>query len=510
MLFRFYLKDYLSFDEIDIEFKKGLNIFTGPSGAGKSIFMNALLGNFALKGSEALLSEVSILNSLIENENFGIEKDEDIVIKQLKKEKIRYFINSQTVSKKALKEFAGTLVNYLHLKDTSDFKSSRLLELADIIIKKEDSGFESLKEEYIKTYTRFNEVLDKLQKIEEEESQIEELKEFAKFEIEKISSIDPKADEYDKLNEIKKMLSRKDKIEEALNEAGAIFELGPKVSGALELLESDTGFFDDCMNELENIFERSKDELFGLEEIDIEETLTRIEKLSSLNKRFGSIEKALEYKFQKEQELQNYENITFEKSKLIKEKERLSVDMNISAEKLTQKRTKALKILEERINKILGFLYLSNASFKLERTEFGVNGRDSVVFRLLGVDLNNISSGEFNRLRLALLNIRSEYELCNGGILFLDEIDANLSGKESEAIAAVLSNLGKYYQIFAISHQPQLTSKADQHFLIEKLEGISTIRELGKKQRVDEISRMISGEHITKEAKEFAQNLLKD
>src|SRR5690606_40957240 len=77
-------------------------------------------------------------------------------------------------------------------------------------------------------------------------------------------------------------------------------------------------------------------------------------------------------------------------------------------------------------------------------------GKDGVNFKLNGVNLQTISSGEFNRLRLALLTVMSEIQIVDNGILFLDEIDANLSGKESSAIAKVLSQLAHSYQIFAI------------------------------------------------------------
>ncbi|MDD2641219.1 MAG: DNA recombination protein RecN, partial [Arcobacteraceae bacterium] len=126
-----------------------------------------------------------------------------------------------------------------------------------------------------------------------------------------------------------------------------------------------------------------------------------------------------------------------------------------------------------------------------------------------GLKLQTISSGEFNRLRLALLTAMSEVDIVNNGILFLDEIDANLSGKESSAIAKVLTELSKSYQIFAISHQAQLTASATGHFLVDKHNGKSHVRKLNEDERMNEIARMISGENITQEAKDFAQNLLK-
>ena len=103
----------------------------------------------------------------------------------------------------------------------------------------------------------------------------------------------------------------------------------------------------------------------------------------------------------------------------------------------------------------------------------------------------------------------SEFDIVDNGILFLDEIDANLSGKESDAISKVLTRLSQSYQIFAISHQPQLTSSANQHFLVDKVDGKSFVRELNDKEKINEIARMISGESVTLEALEFAKNLLK-
>ena len=90
----------------------------------------------------------------------------------------------------------------------------------------------------------------------------------------------------------------------------------------------------------------------------------------------------------------------------------------------------------------------------------------------------------------------------------MDEIDANLSGEESMSVAKVLTKLAKNYQIFAISHQPQLTSQAKQHFLVYKEDGISRAKVLQSDERINEIARMVSGDSITQEAIQFAQKLL--
>ena len=93
MISRFYLKDYLSFKQLDCEFENGLIIFSGPSGAGKSILMNSILSLFGNGISKAKLSEVTIENSNITSENFSIEKNEEFVIKQTTSSKTRYLLN---------------------------------------------------------------------------------------------------------------------------------------------------------------------------------------------------------------------------------------------------------------------------------------------------------------------------------------------------------------------------------------------------------------------------------
>ncbi|MGP2657190.1 AAA family ATPase [Malaciobacter sp. WC5094] len=508
MIDRVYLENCLSFEKVELNFEKGLNVFTGPSGAGKSILMEAILSLFSLSDVKSKLGEVTLVNSNIENEAFDISNNDEIIIKTIKKEKVRFFLNNQTISKKKLNEFSSKLIKHLNLKDTSDFQSSKLISFLDNLASKENKEFNTLKKEFIKFYQELKSVRAKLEKIYEDESKLEDLKEFAKFEIDKIEAINPKIDEYEELNEIKKKLAKKDKLEAAIKEASVILNYNSSVNNALELLEIDSSFFDDTMNELTNIFEKFNDSLYELEDIDIENVLDRIEKLSSLQKRFGSIKECLEYKEEKIKELESYENISFEKSVLEKKQNDLREELEILSLSISKIRKKVSVLLENKINKYLKDLYLGNAKIIFDIKEIDITGIDLIKFELAGVSLETISSGEFNRLRLALLTSMSEFDIVDNGILFLDEIDANLSGKESEAISKVLTKLAKSYQIFAISHQPQLTSSSNQHFLVDKNKGTSIVKKLDTQGRVNEISRMISGENITEEAVRFAKNLL--
>jgi len=93
------------------------------------------------------------------------------------------------------------------------------------------------------------------------------------------------------------------------------------------------------------------------------------------------------------------------------------------------------------------------------------------------------------------------------GILILDEIDANVSGDESIAIAEMIAKLSLAYQIFAISHQPHLAAKAKQHIVVSKVGKYSKAEVLNDEGRVQEIARIIAGENPTPQALEFAKKL---
>ena len=282
MIYSYYLKDYLSFNEVNIEFSKGLNIFTGPSGAGKSIFMQAMLSCFALNDVKSSISEVNMKNSTLELDEFDISMDDDIYLKAIKKDKVRYFLNNQSISKSSINTLSTKLIKYINSKKSDEFSSENLLIFLDRIVSKEEKKYSKLLDSYKSNYKIYLQLKTNYIKILDDEKKVEDLKEFTKFEIQKIQSIDPKVDEYEELSEIKSKLSKKDKVQESLSKVSDIFTYQSNVNQLLDLLDVDSSFFDDSMNELNNIIEKYNDNLDDLNEIDIEHVLDRIEKLVSL------------------------------------------------------------------------------------------------------------------------------------------------------------------------------------------------------------------------------------
>ncbi|MGE4396690.1 MAG: AAA family ATPase [Sulfurimonas sp.] len=507
MIERFYLKEYLSFKEVELDLKSGLVVFTGPSGSGKSILMSSILSSFGSGTCDASLCEATVSWELDTDEH-GIENDDVYIFKQIKKEKSRYFINNQSLPKKAMSSLSSNYLRHLSLRDFSDFENENLLLILDSRISKQNPNIDLLKDEYKESFLEHRRVKKELLLIEDEQKRVTELKEFAAFEIKKIEDVNPKVSEDEELLEIKKELSKKEKALEAITRANALFEHEHSVFSALDMLNVDNSFFNDAMNELRAVMESAEEKFNALDEVDIEEVLNRLEELSELKRRYGGIKEALEYKEQKIQELQKYENIEITKGDLESKESTLRAKVEDLAQKITALRTDELKHFKEDLNRYLKQLYLRDADVAINSSEYGILGKDEILLKLNSTDLQKISTGEFNRLRLAVLALKSEFMNKNGGVLMLDEIDANLSGEESMSVAKVLKELSEHFQIFVISHQPQLTSMGDQHFLVHKKDDESYVKELGFDERVDEIARIISGANITQEAREFAKELL--
>ncbi|MBL0686506.1 MAG: AAA family ATPase [Sulfurospirillum sp.] len=507
MIERLVVKNQLSFKEVDVSFSDGLIAFTGSSGAGKSILMQSILSLFGQCDANANSVE-AIVNEKINLEEFGLQSEDINIFKYIKSKSTRYFINTESISKKSMTKISSSFLNSFKLRDNEEFENKKLIVLLDALVSKKISSHVKDILEFEKEFFEYKKIKNRLNSIEEKETKLKELKEFALFEISKIDDIDPKIGEDIELMNFKRSLSKKEKIKESLEDASKIFNFEGAVNQFLKFIEKKSDFFNESMDELRATIEDERERLSTLDEKNIETILDRIEKISFLKSRYGSIEDVLEYNEKKKKELKEYEKISFEKTKLLSTCKEKSNLLKIKSTTLSQRREEFIEILNQKINSYLEMLYMPKVDIVISKTELYEKGFDSLHVELGRINIKKISSGEYNRLRLAFIATTSEYFLNVGGILVLDEIDANLSGKESMSVAKVLKILSKKYQIFAISHQPQLSSQADSHFLVTKDETGSKVKLLDKNERIVELARMVSGEEVSSEATIFAQKIL--
>ena len=195
---------------------------------------------------------------------------------------------------------------------------------------------------------------------------------------------------------------------------------------------------------------------------------------------------------------------------------------NNASNLLSESRKKAATILSKEINKELPYLKLENAKFNIEvnnldKDKFSNQGIDKITFTActnVGMSMQPInkiaSGGELSRFLLAIKCVL-ETNIHNRTLLF-DEIDSGIGGSVANAVGIRLAKLGKAYQTIIITHSPQVSSKGDQHYLIEKntIDGVtySRVSELLGKDRIEEIARMLSGNIVTPEARDAAYQLI--
>ena len=506
MIERLYFRDLVTFKEVELEFEQGLVVFSGPSGAGKSVLISAILSSFGYSTQgTAKLCEVTLHKpTKLISESFEFE--DELTVKTLKKDKLRYLIDGQNISKKALHEMFMPYVQYLSVRDKSGFESETLITMLDTSLIAKDKSFKKLLKEYKKRYVNYKEKTHELAKIKEDEAKLAELIEFATYEVNKIEKLNPQVGEDEELMQVKKQLSRIDKIKASLSTAMDIFSAESAVEEVYRLLDKDASVFTDAMNQVRADFEETEHLASELEEMDVEEILDRLSDITALQQRYGSIEEALAYKEIKQKELAGYQNIEQDKSMLESFLSMEYMELSTLARQLSAYRKKEAQVLEKVLEGYLKTLKLPALSFTFTTTSLESNGADVLDVMLGGSTTTTLSGGEFNRVRLALMASTIQ-ENKNEGVLILDEIDANVSGDESIAIAQMITKLSKAYQIFAISHQPHLSAQANQHIVVTKDAQKSQVIELSEEGRIHEISRIIAGENPTNEAVEFAKKL---
>lgn len=193
-----------------------------------------------------------------------------------------------------------------------------------------------------------------------------------------------------------------------------------------------------------------------------------------------------------------------------------------AADSLSKARGRAIKFLEGAINRELPPLKLERARFvvnfaKLDEPRWGEYGWDDVSFAVStnpGADpgpIENVASGgELSRFMLALTVVLARGQAAE--TLIFDELDSGIGGATAAAVGERLKRLSEHLQLLVITHSPQVAALADHHWKVNKVtfrnNAITDVAVLERRDRREEIARMLSGATITDEARAAADRLL--
>ncbi|MGZ8312786.1 MAG: DNA repair protein RecN, partial [Allosphingosinicella sp.] len=194
-------------------------------------------------------------------------------------------------------------------------------------------------------------------------------------------------------------------------------------------------------------------------------------------------------------------------------------DYDAAAATLSAGRRAAAGRLDRAVAAELAPLKLDLARFRtiIAEAEPSTAGRDRVEFEVstnpgapFGPLVRIASGGELSRFILALKVALAEQG--GAGTMIFDEIDRGVGGAVASAIGDRLHRLAETAQVLVVTHSPQVAARGARHLLIEKShDGLVTrtsVHALDDARRREEIARMLSGAHITEEARAQATRLL--
>jgi len=548
------IKNVALIEIIEINFEKGLNVFTGDSGSGKSLILDSL--NTLFGGSnippnhlirpgtnecsiEAVFTNTQIIkNWLIKNKiptNLELLKVRRLSTKKNTKISNNYFVNNFKVSKKIiislgtlLLDFSGQNDSFLlrsqdYLRSIIDELGSNELTKINNAVRKEWKKMNLLKKE-------INISSMKLQKAIENHfasTKILKILDDANLgypnEIETLKSEQIKlANNVELSNSVEFSLSKlNDYGHEISSVTTLIFESLKKLNRVIQYDQSINDFTEKLTFIQEQVDELIVNLSNYLNSVDNREDSLkviqdRLFKLQNLEKTFSLELPDLIKKRDELRDISSEENCENKLKTLNNQFQKTSEVFQQCLNIQSSKRKLIANQLIKNVTATLKFLGLKNASFNIEilDTEFSENGKDNISFLFsanpdqdLAPIHKVISGGEMSRFLLALKsNISKTSET-----IFLDEIDSGLSGDSLKFLIRLIRDISKKQQILCITHQPNLAACADVHFKVQKrFQNGLTYTNLTclktKKQRQNELVQLIGGGFD--EASDYALTLL--
>ncbi|MGB5946187.1 DNA repair protein RecN [Paenisporosarcina sp.] len=552
MLKELSIKNFAIIEEVSVSFSDGLTVLTGETGAGKSIIIDAVHLLAGGRGSQEFIrhgAKKAELEGLfyIHNpqhpvfqklQDVGIEADEDSVI--LRRDindhgKSVCRVNGKLVTIAILREIGGSLIDIHGQHESQELMDERLhISLLDQFA---GSKLHRSKESYTGLFQKYMKLKKELADVSDNEQQIAQRIDLYQYQINEIDAIELIDNEDEDLQAERKKFQNYHKTFERISAAHEALNGESKgldwIGNAMSELE-DIASFDESYKEQAELVSNS---FYSLQELSYqlksemdesefdEERLNVIEErlaaIQSLKRKYGnSIEEILAYRHKIGEELDALMNRDERIQQRQKALEQIEKDLEIEAKELTIYRKKAAKSLSEAIVLQLRELFMEKATFEVifkASAGFDKNGKDDVSFYMstnVGEPAKPISKiasgGELSRMMLALKGIFSKHQGITS--IIFDEVDTGVSGRVAQAIAEKIANISLSSQVLCITHLPQVAAMADQQLLIEKeVTGKRTMTKLTEvtgQNRVQELSRMMSGSEITTLTLEHATELL--
>lgn len=545
------IRNVVLIDKLDLDFQNGFSVLSGETGAGKSILLDSvglLLGKRAEVGMiRSGCDKLSVCGSFEIADKKGelaalcaeydLDFDHEIIIKRTLNQdgKGKIFFNDQPITQKLLKEIGSYLVE-IH----GQFDNQGLLNPATHLSVLDGYGAYPEKITVLKTaFAAYKKAKDNRVNAEAKIAQSKADEDNLRHWVDEFQKMQPRENEQEELEEKRRQMMNAEKILEnldaaykALNQGGvqsalrqaqtAISRVNVLLNGKFDNIYSllDTALVnaDEAGEEIEaasNEVSLNQNELDAVEE--------RLFALKALARKHNTTIEELPLVWQQmEENLRNLELGEDDIENLRKLEEAAYKDYVKKATEVSQARLAAALRLDGKIQAELPDLKMEKARFMTQistkpENQWNENGRDDVCFMVstnpntpYGSISKIASGGELARFMLALkVNLAQTSQV---ETMIFDEVDTGIGGATAQAVGEKLAKLGEQVQVLVVTHSPQVAAQSKYHYKVEKttVDNVTTtsLRELSAAEKTEEVARMLSGEHITDEARAAAKVLI--
>ncbi|ABM45383.1 DNA repair protein RecN [Bartonella bacilliformis str. Heidi Mejia] len=552
MLVQLSIHDIVLIEKLDVNFSAGLSILTGETGAGKSILLDSLSLSLGGRGDASLVRHGAVQGQVIAvfdvpishpvrqliREN-GFDDEGDIILRRVQSNdgRSRAFINDQVVSISLMRNVGRMLVEIHGQHDDRALVDANTYRQLLDSFGQLDGDVSNLR----KCYQIWRELEQRVQQQRVKVENAAREADYLRASVEELDKLEFKIGEEEELSLRRSDMLKLEKIATDIKEANDLFNgqkspipvlsnlmrrLERKIDESQALIEPIVKSIDDALCALEIAQEGIETTMQALD-FDISE-LERIEErlfaLRGLARKYHiSVDELAQLRDKMNTDLADFDTAQITLEHLEVEMQEAQKNYDTLAQALSVKRKEVARRLSESVMIELPALKLEKAEFivkiQSDAEKRSADGIDRVEYWVqtnpgtrAGPMLNVASGGELSRFLLALKVVLVD---CGSApTLIFDEIDTGVGGAVAAAIGQRLLRLSKDVQVFAVTHAPQVASKAHNHFLISKIEEsdgrhfVTDIRKLEKHERAEEIARMLAGEQITEEARAAAQKLL--
>lgn len=552
MLSLLHIENIALIQSADIRFEPGYNVLTGETGAGKSIVIDsigAVLGERTSRelirtGAKsalvtAVFTQVPPLPWLEEN-GIAIHDGEVLLQREIQGDGRNVCrVDGRLVTVAQLRELGRQLLNIHGQHD-----GQQLLDPASHLgYLDRCGGHTELLENYRTAYQAWNGLRKQIAALEMDEAERSRRVDTLNFQIRELERAQLRAGEDEELDQRRTLLRSAGKLMDALqaaeyalcgdDEGGGVCSLLADAEGELDSVSQFSTPLEELSRQVSELRSAADDAADTLRDLtremefspgELDEVESRLDVLYRLKKKYGAtVEEMLQYLDRCRRELDEIQYADDTIARLTKELDKARKEADRAAQTLSQQRRKAAEKLEKRVQEELRQLDMPKVRFQVEfapiENQWGLDetGMDQVQFLMsanVGEALKPIqkvaSGGELARIMLALKNVLAQDDEI--GTLVFDEVDTGVSGRAAQKVAEKMAQVARHKQVLCVTHLPQLAAMADTHFSVSKGERegrtYTNLERLDRKQRREELARLIGGAAVTPALLESAEELL--